>query len=279
MVFASAKMTERELLAAARSGDEDAFRRLVDPHRAALLAHCYRMLGSVHDSEDVLQNVLLRAWRGLCGFRGRSTLRNWLYRIATNACVDALERSRARVLPIESGRPSAESLWVEPHPDQILGVDENSAAPATRYEQREAVELAFVAALRYLTLRQGVVLILREVLGFSADEVAQALGTSAAAVNSALQRARRTLEERPAASSQQATMHSPGEKRLREIAHDFADAVEGGDVAAIVSLLAENAPSAFPSYREWNRRPRRDRRLDALAGSAAGSPHERAKAA
>src|SRR5918992_4685066 len=180
--------TERALLDAACAGDDDAFRRLVDPHRAALHAHCYRMLGSVSDAEDALQDALLRAWRGLCTFHGRGALRNWLYRIATNACLDALERRPKRVLPIdyappvdpggsEPGTPLAESLWVEPYPDEIVGLDGGYAAPEARYEHREAVELAFIAALQHLPTRQRAVLILREVLGFSAREASQLLDT------------------------------------------------------------------------------------------------------
>ncbi len=262
MSSASMSITERALLDAACAGDEDAFGRLVDPHRAALHAHCYRMLGSLHDAEDALQEALLRAWRGLCKFGGRGALRNWLYRIATNACLDALERRPKRVLPIDyappadpsgstPGRPLAESLWVEPYPDEILGLEDGYAAPDARYEQREAVELAFVATLQHLPPRQRAVLILREVLGFSAKEVSQSLGTTVASVNSALQRARKTLDERLPEKSQQATLRSLGDGRVREIVRDFVDAFEGGDVDAIVALLAEDATFAMPPYEEW----------------------------
>jgi RNA polymerase sigma-70 factor, ECF subfamily len=262
MSSTSSSTTEQALLKAACGGDEDAFRRLVDPHRAALHAHCYRMLGSVHDAEDALQDALLRSWSGLCRFHGRGAFRNWLYRIATNACLDALERRPKRVLPIdyappvgarggEPGRPLAESLWVEPYPDETLGVETAYAAPEARYEQREAVELAFIAVLQHLPARQRAVLILREVLGFSAKEVSQTLGTTVASVNSALQRARRTLDERLPETSQQATVRALGDERVREIVKSLADAFEQADIDAIVALLAEDVTFAMPPYEEW----------------------------
>jgi RNA polymerase sigma-70 factor (ECF subfamily) len=262
MISTNSSITEEQLLNAARNGDEDAFRRLVEPYLAPLHAHCYRMLGSVHDAEDALQDALLRAWRGLDSFRGRGMLRNWLYRIATNACLDAVSRRPKRVLPIdygppvgaeghELGEPVAESLWVEPYPDELLGLEEGYAGPAARYEQREAVELAFIAALQHLPPRQRAVLILREVLGFSAKEVSESLETTVASVNSALQRARKALEERLPAESQQTTMRSLGDRRVREIVQRFVDAFEGGDVEAIVAMLAEDAKFAMPPYEEW----------------------------
>ena len=257
-------ITEKELLEAACNGDEDAFRRLVEPHRAELHAHCYRMLGSVHDAEDALQDALLRAWRGLCGFNRRSKLRRWLYRIATNACLDAIARRPKRVLPIdygppmdpdssEPGAPLADSVWLEPYPDELVGLEDGYAAPEARYERRESVELAFVAALQHLPPRQRAVLILREVLGFSAKEVSQALGTTVASVNSALQRARKGLDDRLPEKSQQATLRSLGDRRVREIVQNFIDAFEHGDVEAIVALLAEDAAFAMPPYAEWYR--------------------------
>ncbi len=216
---------ERELLEAARGGDEDAYGRLVEPHRGELHAHCYRMLGSVHDAEDALQDALLRAWRGLPRFEGRSSLRSWLYTIATNTCLDAIEKRPKRVLPVDygpppipttgPGEPLVESVWVEPYPDETLGLEDGFAAPEARYEQRESVELAFIAALQHLPANQRAVLILREVLGFSAREVAETLETTTASVNSALQRARAAVDERLPEQSQQATLRSLGDERLR----------------------------------------------------------------
>src|SRR3954447_4892655 len=171
------------LLAAARRGDEAAFGRLVEPHRAELHAHCYRMLGSIPDAEDALQEALLGAWRGLPRFEGRSSLRGLRYRIATNACLKAIERRPRRVLPIDygpaadphdgPGEPLVESIWVDPYPDERLRLAGGLAGPEARYEQRESVELAFIAALQHLPARQRAVLILREVLGFSAREAAE----------------------------------------------------------------------------------------------------------
>src|SRR5918997_7204883 len=212
---------EHELLRAARGGDEAAYERLLEPYRSQLHAHCYRMLGSLHDAEDAMQEVLLRAWRGLGRFEGRSSLRSWLYTIATNTCLTQIERRPKRVLPVDYGPPTdphdppgepvVESVWVEPYPDEALGVEDGPAAPEARYEQREAVELAFIAALQHLPASQRAVLIFREVLGFSARETADALETSVASVNSALQRARAAVEERVPQQSQQETLRSLGD--------------------------------------------------------------------
>jgi RNA polymerase sigma-70 factor, ECF subfamily len=253
---------EQELLAAARDGDQDAFRRLVEPHRAQLLAHCYRMLGSLHDAEDALQDALLRAWRNLDGFEGRSSYATWLYRIATNTCIDAIARRPKRVLPLDYGRPPGgsqadvgepltESVWIEPYPDDALGVPDGHAAPAARYEQREAVELAFVAALQHLPANQRAVLILREVLGFSAREVAESLETTVASVNSALQRARRTVGDRLPERSQQATLRSLGDDRVRELVSAYVDAWASGDVNALRALLAADVVFSMPPWASW----------------------------
>ena len=254
---------EQRLLNAARAGDHAAFGRLVEPRRAELHAHCYRMLGSLHDAEDALQETLLRAWRGLPRFRGGRPLRPWLYRIATNACLDALAKRPKRVLPIDRsppvdadtgpGTPLVEHLWLEPYPDEPLGLADGFAAPEARYEQRESVELAFIAALQHLPPRQRAVLILREVLGFSAREVAESLETTTASVNSALQRARQGVEERLPAQSQQATLRSLGDERLREVVQRYIDAWERRDVGGIVAMLVEDATFAMPPFPNWFR--------------------------
>ena len=254
---------ERELLAAARRGDEAAFRDLVEPRRAELHAHCYRMLGSVHDAEDALQEVMLRAWRGLSDFEGRSSLRSWLYRIATNTSLNVIEKRPKRVLPIDygpaadphdsPGEPLVESVWVEPYPDETVGLEDGLAAPEATYEQRESVELAFIAALQHLPANQRAALILKEVLGFSAREVAETLETSVAAVNSALQRARKTVDEKLPAQSQQATLRAVGDERLREIVEDYAEALQQGDVDSMVSMLTEDASWSMPPLPGWYR--------------------------
>ncbi|MGH2942514.1 MAG: sigma-70 family RNA polymerase sigma factor [Solirubrobacteraceae bacterium] len=251
------------LLDAARAGDEDAFRRVVEPHRRELHAHAYRMLGSVHDAEDAIQDALLRAWRGLPRFDGRSSLRAWLYRIATNTCLDVIGRRKRRWLPIDHvaaadphdgvGRPLIESVWVEPYPDVMLGLADGYAAPDARYELRESVELAFIAALQHLPATQRAVLILREVLGFSAQEAADTLETTVAAVNSALQRARKAVDERLPEQSQQETLRALGDERLREIVEGYMDAMQRGDVEAVVALLAEDAAWSMPPLATWFR--------------------------
>src|SRR5438270_8406104 len=212
------------VLEAAQAGDEGAFARLVDPFRGELQAHCYRMLGSVYDAEDALQDALLRAWRGLGKFEGRSSLRSWLYTISTNTCLNLIARRPKRVLPIDyapaadphqgPGEPVVESVFVEPYPDETLGLEDGYASPEASYERQESVELAFVAALQHLPPNQRAVLILREVLGFSAREVAEPLETSVPSVNSALQRARKTVEERLPDQSQQATLRALGDDSL-----------------------------------------------------------------
>ena len=256
---------EQALLVSARAGDEGAFGRLVESHRGELHAHCYRMLGSVHDAEDALQEALLRAWRGLPRFEGRSSTRSWLYRIATNASLDLISRRSRRVLPADHGPPTdahdgpgeplVESVWVEPYPDEQMALEDGFAGPAARYERRESVELAFVAALQLLPARQRAVLILREVLGFSAREVAETLDTTVASVNSALQRARRTVDERLPEQSQQTTLRALGDDALRDIVERYADAWERGDVEGIVAMLAEEATLAMPPMPTWYRGP------------------------
>jgi RNA polymerase sigma-70 factor, ECF subfamily len=257
----SATAHEQELLQSARNGDEAAYASLVERYRGELQAHCYRMLGSVHDAEDALQDALLRAWRGVARFEGRSSLRSWLYTIATNTCLNAIERRPKRVLPLDYGPatdphdgiglPSIESVWVEPFPDQGLGLEDGYAAPEARYEVRESVELAFVAALQHLPANQRAALILREVLGFSAQEVAESLETSVQSVNSALQRARKTVDERLPERSQQATLRSIGDDGLRKVVESYMDAMQRGDVDAVLALLAEDAAWSMPPLAAW----------------------------
>jgi RNA polymerase sigma-70 factor (ECF subfamily) len=252
---------ERELLAAAQGGDESAFARLIEPYRSELHAHCYRMLASVHDAEDALQETLLRAWRSLDRFEGRSSLRSWLYTIATNTSLNLISRRPKRVLPLDYGPqtdphdglglPPLESVWVEPYPDEALGLEDGLAGPEARYELRESVELAFVAALQHLPANQRAALILREVLGFSASEVAEALDTSVASVNSALQRARKTVDERLPERSQQATVRDLGDERLAKLVDGYMDAMQRGDVEAVVKLLAEDASWSMPPLAAW----------------------------
>jgi RNA polymerase sigma-70 factor, ECF subfamily len=252
---------EHELLEAARGGDEDAYRRLLEPYRSELHAHCYRMLSSVHDAEDALQDASLRAWRGLEKFEGRSSLRSWLYTIATNTCLNQIARRPKRVLPIDygpaadphggPGEPVVESVWVEPYPDETLGLEDGLASPDARYEQRESVELAFIAALQLLPPNQRAVLILREVLGFSAQEVASSLDTSVASVNSALQRARKTVDERLPERSQQATLRALGDDALSEIVDRYVEAWEQNDFETVIGMLAEDATFAMPPLASW----------------------------
>jgi RNA polymerase sigma-70 factor (ECF subfamily) len=260
-VPAASAPPDRELLEAARSGDEDAFGRLVEPYRPQLHAHCYRMLGSLHDADDALQDTLLRGWRGLSGFDHRRPLRPWLYKIATNACLDLIKRRSKRVLPVDHGpsarpdegpgEPLIETAWLEPYPGDGLELADGAALPAARYEQREAVELAFVAALQHLPARQRAVLILRDVLDFPAHEVAESLKTTTASVNSALQRARKTVDERVPSRSQQPDRRSLDDEQMRGVLEAYVDAWQRRDVEAIVALLAEDATLAMPPFGTW----------------------------
>jgi RNA polymerase sigma-70 factor, ECF subfamily len=252
---------ERLLLDAAQAGDEEAFGLLVAPYQAQLRAHCYRMLGSLADADDALQETLLRAWSGLGRFEGRSSLRSWLYRIATNASLRIIEKRPKRVLPIDYGpaadphaafgEPLTESIWLEPYPDTDLAVGAALLGPDARYEQRESIELAFTAAVQHLPARQRAVLILRDVLGFSARETAEALGTTPVSVDSALQRAHKAIEERGPAQTQQATLRELGDSELRELVKRFTDAWERNDVDSVVAMLADDARMTMPPWSSW----------------------------
>jgi RNA polymerase sigma-70 factor (ECF subfamily) len=219
------------------------------------------MLGSVYDADDALQETLLRAWRGADGLRDARSARSWLYAIATNACLTELERRRKRALPHDyspaaephtpPGMPVVESNWLEPYPDESIGLATTSSATDARYEQQEGVELAFVAALQHLGANQRAVLILREVLGFTAQEAAAMLQTTVASVNSALQRARAAIRERAPARTQQATLRALGDRGLRELVDRYIQAWERCDVDAFAALLVEDASFAMPPLATW----------------------------
>jgi RNA polymerase sigma-70 factor, ECF subfamily len=238
---------ERVLIELARDGDQGAFGELVGPYRAELHAHGYRMLGSVHDAEDALQDALLRAWRGLPGFEGRSSVRSWLHTILSNAALDFGRRRARREVPagFSPAGQLAEPAWLEPYPDAALG-DLRAASPEARYELRESLELAFVIALQHLPPAQRAVLILRDVVGLSAAEMASQLGTTVPAVTSALQRARASVAGRLPGHTQQATLRSLGDAQTRALAGRYADAIERGDADLLVSMLTQDATWTMP---------------------------------
>jgi RNA polymerase sigma-70 factor, ECF subfamily len=255
---------EDALLLSAREGDEDAFRALVEAHRAELHAHCYRMLASYHDAEDAVQDALVRAWRALPSFEGRSSLRAWLYKIATNAALDVAGRRFRRELPVSygppvtdagPGAPLVETTWVEPYPDHQVGWSGMPALPEARYDQRESLELAFVVALQTLPASQRAALLLREVLGFSAAEIAEQLSTTVPAVTSALQRARQALAQRRGEPTQQRTLRALGDERVRQLVEALVDALERADPCSLVGLLTEDAAWTMLPLPSWYRGP------------------------
>ena len=241
--------------------DERTFEQMVEPYRGQLHAHCYRMLGSVHDAEDAMQEVLVRAWKGVARFEGRSSVKSWLYTIATNVCLTQIERRPRRVLPVDygpatdphtgPGEPVVENIWIEPIPDEGLNLDAALAGPDARYEARESIELAFVAALQHLPASQRAILVMREVLGFSAKEVADALETTVASVNSGLQRARKAVEERVPEQSQQKTLRTLGDEEVRKLVDRYVKAWEDNDVDTVVGMLADDASIAMPPLASW----------------------------
>jgi RNA polymerase sigma-70 factor (ECF subfamily) len=239
-----------QTVARARGGDQDAFRELTAPYQRELQLHIYRIVGSIHDAEDVLQDTLLAAWRGLEGFEGRASVRAWLYRIATNRSLDALRAGKRRQDQPMPQMPEptqwSEPLWVEPYPDALLeGIAEDGPGPDARYETREAVELAFIVGLQHLPPQQRAALVLRDVLGYRAAEAAELLETSEASVNNLLRRARAAFESRlPATGRERAPL--PNSKLEREIVRRFAETVETGDIDGMVALLTEDAWVTMP---------------------------------
>ncbi len=245
-------MTESTALTRARAGDEEAFGSLIEPYRRELQLHCYRILGSLQDAEDLLQETLLAAWRGLDKFEGRASMRSWLYRIATNRCLNARRDSGRRGLVPRADSPgptrTIEPPWIEPYPDVLLeGIADRSPGPDARYETKEAVALAFITFLQHLAPYQRAVLVLRDVLGFSTSEVASMLDTSEASVNSALQRARAKLQSRtslgPGALER---VPLPGSVVERDLLGRFVNAFEDGDTDRVVALLTDEALLTMP---------------------------------
>ncbi|HEX4719795.1 MAG TPA: RNA polymerase subunit sigma-70 [Thermoleophilaceae bacterium] len=243
-------MTE-QTLARARAGDEDAFRELTDAYQRELRVHIYRIVGSTQDAEDLLQETLLAAWRGLEQFEGRASVRSWLYRIATNRSLDALRASRRRpeeqqMVHVPEPTRWSEPLWLEPYPDVLLdGIPDEAPGPEARYETKEAIALAFIAGLQHLPPQQRAVLVLRDVLGYRAAEVAEMLEISDASVNSLLRRARSAFDSRlPATGRERAPL--PDSNLEREIVARFAESVENGDVDGMVTLLTDDAWLTMP---------------------------------
>jgi RNA polymerase sigma-70 factor (ECF subfamily) len=247
-------MVTAELITQAKTGDGDAFRRLTDPYRRELHVHCYRMLGSLQDAEDALQDTLLAAWQGMAGFEGRASVRTWLYRVATNRCLNvrrsASRRPRADwpipdVDPIEPSR-LGEVSWLEPYPDALLeGVPGRPPGPEARYEAAEAISLAFVTVLQDLPPRQRAALVLRDVLGFHADEVAETLDTTVESVTSALKRARATVSRRLSRAGA-VPPPVPNSRAEAALVARLTRAYETGDVDGLVALLTEDVVLAMP---------------------------------
>jgi RNA polymerase sigma-70 factor (TIGR02960 family) len=243
-----------ELLDRARAGDGEAFRQVAEPHRRELQLHCYRMLGSLQDAEDALQDTLLAAWRGLAAFEGRSSLRTWLYQVATSRCLNILRAHRRRpvVDPLPSGveipEPSrtGEVIWLEPYPDALLSGPDEPPGPEGRYEASEAISIAFLTALQALSARQRAVLILRDVLGYRAREVATMLDTSEESVTSALKRARAAVRQWLAPTAEHELPPRLGSPEERALVQRLTRAYETGDIGALVALLTDDVAVTMP---------------------------------
>jgi len=241
---------------------EDEFGELAVTYQGELRAHCYRMLGSVHDAEDALQEAMVRAWKGIDRFEGRSSIRSWLYSIATNTALDIARHRSRREVAVDMGTPAGPGAeldgpltdlpWLEPYPDRWL-TDSGQTSPEARYEQRESVELAFAAALQHLPPLQRAVLVLRDVAGFSAAETAGLLGTSVASVTSALQRARVTAATRLPPRSQQSALRMLGDRPCRDLVQRYADAIEQGDIQTLIGMLSDDITWSMPPVPTWFR--------------------------
>jgi RNA polymerase sigma-70 factor (ECF subfamily) len=252
---------ESNHLDAARQGDADRFSELTEPYRRELQVHCYRILGSLHDAEDLVQETLLRAWKRLNTYEGRASFRSWLYKIATNACLDLLDQQRSRrFLPIDVlpptdpgdqiTSPTPEMTWLEPFPDEWLS-DKSAVNPEARYTDLESISLAFLTALQILPPRQRAILILRDVLDFSASETAELLELTVSSVNSALHRARVTLTQRYQSRASESPARAPTDVKMQWLLDQFVEAWESADVEGLVALLKEDAALAMPPSPTW----------------------------
>ncbi|HEX6658455.1 MAG TPA: RNA polymerase subunit sigma-70, partial [Ilumatobacter sp.] len=248
-------MTTTDLISRAQAGDGEAFRQLTEPHRRELQVHCYRMLGSLQDAEDAVQDTLLAAWRGFKGFERRASLRTWLYRIATNQCLNARRAASRRpakewdVPGVEPPEPTrlGEVPWLEPLPDALFEAATNMPpGPEAQFEARESISLAFITALQLLPPRQVAVLVLRDVLGFHADEVAAMLDTTVESVNSALKRARDGLQRRRSATLGRPAPPAPASPSEQALVASFVRAYESADLDAVVALLTDDVFISMP---------------------------------
>jgi RNA polymerase sigma-70 factor (ECF subfamily) len=244
-----------ELIERARAGDGEAFRELTDPYRRELQVHCYRFLGSLQDAEDALQDILLAAWRGIAGFEGRASMRTWLYQIATNRCLNILRSARRQAEVAEWSVPGVgppepsgfgEVTWLEPYPDALLEGVALTSGPEARYEANEAISLAFVTALQMLPPRQRAVLVLRDVLGFSAAETAEMLSATIDSVNSSLKRARAAVQDRAGPARRGEPPPLPNSPAERALAARLTTAYQSGDISQLVALLTDDVRVSMP---------------------------------